>query len=116
MSQSTFKERVILIIRSIPKGHVASYGQVASYAGSPRAARQVGMILRFSNDDTLPWWRVINNEGRISIKGSFYATPQMQKELLGKEKIAVSEEFGLHMEIYRWKPTLAAIKKIVRAK
>jgi len=66
---SKFKDKVIQIVRKIPKGKVASYGQVALMAGIPRAALQVGWVLHLSGDDGItPRWRVINNAGRISTK------------------------------------------------
>ena len=100
-----FKDRVIKEIKKIPKGKVASYGQVAAVAGSPRAARQVGGILR--NIDLagtiLPWWRVINNQGIISIKGNWTATKELQRDLLQKDGVKVSEDFKVDMEKYRWR-------------
>lgn len=98
----SFKERVLQIVSQIPKGRVVSYGQVAAGAGSPRAARQVGGILAALPDDTkLPWWRVINNHGVISIKGSWIATKDVQKQLLEREKITVDKNFTLDIEKYR---------------
>ena len=97
----TFKERVIQIIQSIPEGRVMSYGQVAAAAGSPRAARQVGGVLRASSIDTLPWWRVINSQGYISLKGSFEVTPQLQKQLLVAEGVPVSVDMQVDMAAYQ---------------
>lgn len=66
---SDFKQKVIDYIRRVPKGRVISYGQAAAFAGNPRAARQVGGILKsLAPDSGVPWWRVINNQGVISIK------------------------------------------------
>ena len=66
---SKFKEKVIEVVSLIPFGKVVSYGQVALYIGIPRAARQVGWMLnRMEGDVQIPWWRVVNNQGRISIK------------------------------------------------
>jgi methylated-DNA-protein-cysteine methyltransferase-like protein len=98
-----FKTKVIDVILAIPKGKVVSYGQVASMAGSPRAARQVGAILR-GNSETkkLPWWRVINNQGMISIKGNWVETKHLQKQLLEKEGIKVSDDFTLDINKYRY--------------
>ena len=106
-----FRERVIKIIKSIPKGKVASYGQVASIAGSPGAARQVGFILHSSELYSLPWWRVINNAGRISIKGSFEATKVLQKQLLEREDIVVTNSFSLNIEKYRYKPSKSELAR-----
>ena len=98
---SPFKDRVVTIIRSIPAGTVASYGQVALYAGLPRAAREVGWILRGSKDD-MPWWRVINNKGVISIEGNWQADKRTQKQLLEAEGIVVLPDFTVDMEKYRF--------------
>lgn len=101
---STFKERVIKIVKLIPEGSVASYGQVALYVGLPRAARQVGWILNQLLDRTpVPWWRVVNNEGRISIKGSKYNAND-QKELLESEGLKISKDLTFDIEKYRFVP------------
>lgn len=100
-----FKERVLKIIAAIPRGKVMSYGQVAAVAGSPRAARQVGGILRhYDGNDNLPWWRVVNSAGHISIKRNFEATPARQKRLLEAEGVEVSPEFSLDISKYRFRP------------
>lgn len=66
---SPFTERVIDIIAIIPPGKVMTYGQIAKFAGSPRAARQVVRILHsMSGKYNLPWHRVINAQGEIPIK------------------------------------------------
>ena len=102
---NTFKQRVINFIKKVPKGKVVSYGQVASAAGSPRAARQVGAILRAldPSQGKIPWWRVLNNKGIISIKGNWTATKEIQRQLLAKEGIKITEDFSLDMERYRYK-------------
>ena len=75
-----FKDKVLRYIKSIPKGKVVSYGQVAAACGSPRVARQVGGILRSADISTgIPWWRVVNNKGIISIKGNWTATKELQR-------------------------------------
>lgn len=79
-----------------------TYGQVAAAAGSPRAARQVGGILRATGPGEVPWWRVLNAAGQISIKGNFEATAQMQKELLEAEGVElVGYELSLARYQYR---------------
>ena len=95
-----FSETVLAIVKSIPKGKVASYGQIALLAGSPRAAREVGWILNQQSDEETPWWRVINNSGRISIKHSEFDA-LLQKQLLEKEGIVVSDNFDVDIEKYR---------------
>ena len=82
----TFEQRVIELIKIIPKGKAATYGQIAAMAGNPRGARQVSRVLHTSSEkEKLPWHRVINREGKISlpIGGGF----EIQKALLEKENI-----------------------------
>lgn len=99
-----FREKVVEAVRKIPKGKVVSYGQVASYCGSPRAARQVGWMLHtLDGNNQLPWWRVINNLGRISIKGNMMSTPEAQKQFLLSEGVQVDDEFNIDIEKYRYK-------------
>lgn len=63
-----FTSRVIGVIRGIPAGKVMTYGQVASVAGDPRAARQVARILHSCSEKYgLPWQRVINSRFRVSL-------------------------------------------------
>ncbi|KZN61175.1 hypothetical protein N473_22800 [Pseudoalteromonas luteoviolacea CPMOR-1] len=62
-----FKQNVYTLIGAIPKGSVATYGQIAKLAGAPKHARSVGYLLKhLPNDSTLPWHRVINSQGKIS--------------------------------------------------
>ncbi len=98
-----FREKVYLAVKKIPKGKVVSYGQVAAYCGSPRAARQVGWMLRLLADgDSVPWWRVVNRNGEISIKGDFLYTPLVQKQKIKSEKIPVSKDFQIDLDKYRY--------------
>lgn len=108
-----FKSRVYRIVQNIPEGQVVSYGQVALYAGAPRAARQVGWILNQSEGHVeLPWWRVINNAGRITIKGSRYNSADIQKKLLMNEGVLVDDEFNLDIEHYRFQASEKWLKKL----
>lgn len=104
---SPFKEKVIQIVRSVPEGKVVSYGQVAAYCGLPRAARQVGWVLNSTEGEMidLPWWRVVNYQGYLSIRGTKLHDKELQKKLLQAEGIPVSDEYVLPMEQYRFRPT-----------
>jgi methylated-DNA-protein-cysteine methyltransferase-like protein len=88
----TFSQRIITLIKAIPPGKVASYGQIARYAGNPRGARQVAWLLHSSSRKAnLPWHRVVNSKGHISLPvGQGY---ELQKELLEKEGV-IFEETG----------------------
>ena len=98
-----FKEQVIEVVKKIPKGKVVSYGQVAAECGSPRASRQVGWMLHgLDGNNSVPWWRVINNGGYISIKGNIMSTPLAQKNFLESEGVVVSKDLKIDMEKYRY--------------
>ena len=111
------KQKVIQIVNAIPYGKVVSYGQIALMAGIPRAAQAVGQILNSLEEDILhvspkiPWWRVINNAGRISIKGTKYHDAIMQKKLLEQEGLEISKDFTFNIEKYRWRPTPDDLEK-----
>lgn len=111
---SPFKEKVIEIIRLVPHGRVVSYGQVAAYAGVPRAAREVGWILNGSEGQNidLPWWRVVNNKGYLSIRGSNQNDKSLQRKLLEAERIEVNDDFELDMEVYRYRMPLNQLKQM----
>ena len=97
-----FKDKILEIIRRVPKGKVVSYGQVAAAAGFPTYARHVGKVLSELDENTkVPWWRVVNNQGYISIKGNWIATKEIQRTLLLQERIEVDKDFRLDMKRHR---------------
>jgi methylated-DNA-protein-cysteine methyltransferase-like protein len=79
-----FEDAVADIVKAIPKGQVASYGEVALDAGFPGAARAVGNLLRRTSG--LPWWRVVTATGRL-VPGS----EADQAERLRSEGISVTK-------------------------
>ena len=96
----TFPQRVWQIVASIPEGSVTTYGEVARLAGSPRAARQVGGVLkRLPEGSTLPWHRVVNHSGSISLTGPDL---QRQRQALLSEGVQVSGGGKIDMRKYRW--------------
>ena len=99
----SFYQRVIAIIKNIPEGKIATYGQIATYAGNPRAARQVSFILHSSSEkENLPWHRVINSKGSISLKpGHGY---ELQKQMLKKEGITFKENDCIDLKRFLWIP------------
>jgi methylated-DNA-protein-cysteine methyltransferase-like protein len=96
-----FTEKVIALIQSIPAGKIMTYGQIAGYAGSPRGARQVVRILHtMSKKHRLPWHRVINSKGEISILQS--EAYEMQVFLLQSEGIEVINDRYVSLEKYQF--------------
>jgi len=107
---SKFRDTVLNIVRSVPKGTVVNYGQVALMAGIPRAAIQVGWVLHTSeNEDGIPWWRVINGQGRISTT-CLEHTAQDQKRLLEKEGVKVTDKLKIDIEKYRYRPSIKEVR------
>jgi len=93
-------QRVWQIVASIPEGTVTTYGDVARLAGSPRAARQVGGVLkRLPEGSTLPWHRVVNRHGHISLTGPDL---QRQRQALLAEGVQVSGKGEIDLQHYRW--------------
>jgi len=83
-----FHAQVHEIVRSVPAGCVASYGDVAQALGRRSVARHVGWALAALPEGTdVPWWRVVDGRGRLSRPGS--AVAQRQGELLGKEGVEI---------------------------
>lgn len=98
---SDFKQRVVDFVSKVPKGKVVSFGLVAAAVGNPRAARQVGGVLKsLPADSGVPWWRVVNRDGFLSIKGNWEASKELQKELLEKEGVKFDNNFTLDMKRY----------------
>ncbi len=103
--QQDFSDRVYWLVCQVPAGRVATYGQIATYAGSPRAARAVGNLMRLSlkNDRDVPWHRIINAKGGISSKGDA-ARAELQRRLLEAEGIEFDAAGICELEDYRWEP------------
>ncbi len=88
MSLSPLSLKILSLIRGIPKGQVATYGQIAAQAGNPRAARHVARLLHSHSDlEKLPWHRVVNSNYCISLPMT--GTGALQRRLLKKEAVAV---------------------------
>jgi methylated-DNA-protein-cysteine methyltransferase-like protein len=102
MGTGALYSRIYAIVNHIPLGKVATYGQIASLAGMPGHARQVGYALHNLPDGSeVPWQRVINREGRISHR----AHPQaeyLQRALLEAEGVVFDQEGRIALEKYRW--------------
>lgn len=102
----SFKEQVIKKIKEIPSGKVATYGQIAALAGSPRAALMVGRILRYSSEnEKLPWQRVINSKGRVSIVNMAYPA-ELQARLLQEEGVVVEkriDSYYIDLNQFLWR-------------
>lgn len=93
-------ERILATVDAIPRGRVATYGQVAAEAGLPRRARLVGHTLRNLGARTeLPWHRVLNAAGRLSTVG---AARREQSRRLRREGVPVDARGRVDLRSHRW--------------
>jgi len=96
--------RIYAVVRLIPRGRVASYGQVAALAGLSGRARQVGYAMHALPRGTgVPWQRVINAEGRVSRRRSAGAELS-QRILLEREGVKFGPDARIPLEVFGWKP------------
>ena len=98
-----FARAVFQVVREIPRGRVATYGQVAAVLGHPRAARAVGGALSrlpAALQRLVPWQRVINAAGRISIRGDLHR-PDLQRQLLELEGVRFRRD-QIDLRQFRW--------------
>lgn len=97
-----FYELVYEAVKKIPKGRVASYGQIALLCGSPRASRAVGRALHHNpQPGVIPCHRVVNREGSLAPSFAFGGTDE-QKRLLEAEGVSVDENWMVDMQRYAW--------------
>lgn len=103
MSNKTVFERIYEQVKRIPRGRVATYGQIALYAGNPRWARVVGYALHSNPDpDSIPCYRVVNREGRVS-RAFAFGGENMQIIMLRGDGIEVSDDGIVNLEKYLWR-------------
>jgi methylated-DNA-protein-cysteine methyltransferase-like protein len=94
--------RILAVVRRIPRGRVATYGQVAALAGLPRQPRLAGYALRHA-DDGVPWHRVVNAEGRISPRAASESV-RRQRLMLEGEGVRFDAADRIPLARYRWRP------------
>lgn len=97
-------ESVYRVVRRIPAGKVASYGQIAALAGMPGAARQVGWALNaLESEDDVPWHRVINARGEVSARG-VREIEDLHRALLDSEGVEFSPSGRVDIARFGWQP------------
>ncbi len=100
-----FDLRVLEIVSRIPIGKLATYGQIADLVGSFGCARQVGWALRrLPLHSSVPWHRVVNAHGKISMSCSRKGSDWIQRALLIDEGIFVDEDCKVSLKKYLWRP------------
>ncbi|HEY3289983.1 MAG TPA: MGMT family protein [Anaerolineae bacterium] len=99
MESTSFYQQVYAIVRMIPRGMVMSYGGVARQSGFPGRARGVGYALHaLTPKARVPWWRVINAQGRLSIPNNEVSS--IQRDKLMAEGVQVDDDLRVNMRVY----------------
>ena len=105
-STPTNYDRIYAVVRRIPRGRVATYGQVATLAGLGGHARQVGYALHaLASERAVPWHRVVNARGQISARAE-PGGDLIQRQLLEREGVKFDAADRLELEHYRWRPKM----------
>ena len=100
--------RIYAVVRRIPEGRVATYGQIAALAGLPRQARQVGYALHaLPPGSVLPWHRVVNAQGRLSLGRAVPGGDLVQRLRLEAEGVELVAG-RIHLTRFGWKPRAKA--------
>lgn len=98
-------DRIYAVVRRIPPGRVATYGQVAAIAGLPGHARQVGQALRETPEGVeIPWQRVINAKGEVSPRGGLGLEEGLQRHLLEEEGVVFDGCGRIDLDRFGWDP------------
>ncbi|MFG0589371.1 MULTISPECIES: MGMT family protein [Acinetobacter] len=105
MKDSNELHRQILeVIALIPYGKVATYGQIAKLAGIPKHARLVGYVLKHLDQESrIPWHRVINSQGKISVMRINEKGENIQQQLLADEGIYLLNN-KINLKVFSWTP------------
>ncbi|NJL02340.1 MAG: methyltransferase [Spirulinaceae cyanobacterium RM2_2_10] len=107
MTSGNTYARIYAVVRQIPSGQVATYGQIADLAGLAGKPRLVGYALyRVAAEDyaEIPWQRVINARGEISHSSLRQGTDYLQRSLLEAEGICFNQQGKIDLSVYRWQP------------
>jgi methylated-DNA-protein-cysteine methyltransferase-like protein len=103
-SRSDSYQRIYAVVSRIPRGRVATYGQVATVAGLPRHARLVGYALNILPPDTrVPWFRVLNARGLVSARSNALGHEELQVQLLRREGVRFVGD-AVPLDRYGWRP------------
>ena len=107
--KSSTHRHIYAAVSRIPRGRVATYGQIARLAGLPGQPRLVGYALSaLPEGSRVPWHRVINAQGRISLRRDGSPFASIQRQLLEKEKVRFDERDSIPLSRFRWRPRVRA--------
>ncbi|HEX8318240.1 MGMT family protein [Longimicrobium sp.] len=103
MSPSDAYARIYAAVRKVPRGRVATYGQIATLAGLPGHARQVGYALHALKDGRVPWHRVVNAQGCISARADEPGGSLLQRMRLEQEGVEFDARGRIDLRRFGWK-------------
>ena len=103
-NMKTGYDSIYIVVSRIPRGRVATYGQIAELAGIPGQPRRIGYALSaLSRDSGVPWHRVINAKGEISNR-STPGAEKLQRKLLKQEGVIFGRDARVSLERFQWQP------------
>ncbi|KKW23567.1 MAG: methylated-DNA-protein-cysteine methyltransferase [Parcubacteria group bacterium GW2011_GWA2_51_12] len=114
-----FADKILTFARAIPKGKVTTYGALAAAVSSPRSARVVGYLLRHLPSGTpVPWQRVVNARGMISIENLAIPKTEQTRRLQGEgvEVELRNGNYWVDLRKYFWNPTLTSLRGSARGR
>jgi methylated-DNA-protein-cysteine methyltransferase related protein len=110
LKNSPLYEAIYAMVRQIPAGQVATYGQIAELLGLYGRARQIGYALfRVEPESDVPWQRVINAKGMVSRSPHREGSDELQRILLEQEGVVFDTQDRIDLKRYRWTPSQDSI-------
>ena len=104
-SPDSTRQRIYAAVRRVPRGKVATYGQIAELAGLEGQARQVGYAMAaVPSSSAVPWHRIINAQGRVSMRSTGTGSTIIQQQLLEREGVVFDGGGRVSLTRFRWKP------------
>lgn len=105
MPKLSKQARIYAVVQQIPEGRVATYGDIAKLADLPRHARLVGYALHaLPATSDVPWYRVVNSQGQLSLAKLSHAGAAVQHEHLTSEGVEFTAQGRISLKRYRWQP------------
>jgi methylated-DNA-protein-cysteine methyltransferase-like protein len=110
-----YRERVYKIVRRIPAGRVMTYGQIAYMLGQGYTPRTVGFVMHGADENSTPWHRVINSQGRCSTANVVLPSDKQQR-MLESEGLVFDEHGRCDLRVYLWQPKRRSTQRAETAK
>lgn len=98
---TSYREKVFAVVRSIPVGKVMTYGQIARLLGENYTPRTIGFVMHGAMAENVPWHRVINSQGSCST-AKFTLPGDLQQKLLERENVKFNDQGRCKLEVYRF--------------